>query len=268
MRILIIGSTGFIGAHLLSVATAHNIEVVTLSRSGEIKNGAVQAYPWSFGQPVPKSACVGISCAIHLAHDFDGAMGAQLTFDSTVAIAEQLHTAGIQRQLFFSSYSSGKHASSIYGQTKFAIEEALINKSGMIIIRPGLVLGEGGLYGRIRKWAKILPVVPLPDGGQGVVPVIKIEKLCELTLELALSPLPPGEVNLFEVDMKSLRQLVLEAAAESNRRPWILPIPAVWLIGLLQLASRLHLPLPVNADNLAGFMANQSANHTSTLNRE
>lgn len=267
MRILIIGSTGFIGLHLLSTAAAHDIEVVTLSRRGELKNGVVQAYQWTFGQQVPAAAYDGISCAIHLAHDFEGEAGAKLTLDSTVAIAEQLHAAGVQRQLFFSSYSSGKHASSIYGKTKYAIEEAIGNRVGMVIIRPGLVLGEGGLYGRIRKWARILPVVPLPDGGMGKVPVIEIEKLCELTLKLGLSPSPPSEANLFEVDLKSLRQLVLEAAAEFNRRPWIFPIPAYWLAGLFLLASRLHLPLPVNADNLAGFMANQSANHRSTLDR-
>jgi nucleoside-diphosphate-sugar epimerase len=27
--------------------------------------------------------------------------------------------------------------------------------------------GDGGVYGRIRKWARPLPVIPLPDGGYG-----------------------------------------------------------------------------------------------------
>ena len=267
MRILIVGSTGFIGAHLVSVAVSRHIEVVTLSRHGGTHNGATMGYSWALGQPVPSAACLGVQCAIHLAHDFAGAQGAQLTLDATVAITKQLKAAGVPRQLFFSSYSSGEHASSIYGRTKFAIEEAIRKITSVVIVRPGLVLGDGGLYGRIRRWAAILPIIPLPQGGRGAVPVIGIEKLCDLSLSLALTSSAPREANLFEVELKSLRQLVLEAAAQRHRKPWILPIPAGWLTSLLLLAARLRLPLPVNADNLAGFMSNQVAVHKSTLNK-
>jgi nucleoside-diphosphate-sugar epimerase len=265
MRLLIIGSNGFIGTHLASIAAAHNMEVIALSQSGVCPEGAVQAFAWSFGQPVPETACEGVSCAVHLAHDFNGEAGARLTITSTLAIAAQLQAAGVHRQLFFSSYSAGKHATSLYGRTKFALEEALSTRVGLVIVRPGLVLGDGGIYGRIRKWARKLPLVPLPDGGRGTVPVIKVEILCELTLKLASEPAPAAVANLFEHELKSLRELVLEAASEVNRRPWILPIPGVWLIGILTLAARLHIPLPVNADNLAGFLSNQTAKHISTI---
>jgi uncharacterized protein YbjT (DUF2867 family) len=265
MRILVIGSTGFIGSHLVCAAVARHMDVVTLARQGGSCHAGVRGYPWALGQAVPQVALAGVDCAIHLAHDFDGAPGAQLTLASTAAIAAQLQAAGVPRQLFFSSYSSGEHASSIYGCTKFAIEKAIEYIPGVVIVRPGLVFGNGGLYGRIRKWARVLPVVPLPDGGRGTVPVIDIEKLCDLSLDLALSSVVPKEANLFEVELKSLRQLVLDAAAQCQRKPWILPIPACLLTAVLLLAARLHIRLPVNADNLAGFMSNQSATHTSTL---
>ncbi len=265
MRLLIIGATGFIGTHLVSAAAAQNIEVVSLSRSGVCPEGAVQAFAWSFGQPVPERACKGVNCVVYLAHDFDGEEGARRTVESTLAIASQLQAAGVQRQLFFSSYSAGKHATSTYGRTKFELEQALSMVDGLVIVRPGLVLGEGGIYGRICQWARVLPVVPLPDGGRGKVPVIEIEKLCELTLKLASDTTPVAEQNLFEHKLKSLRELVLEAAAEVDRRPWILSIPAALLMAILTLTTRLHIPLPVNTDNLVGFMSNQSAKHISTL---
>lgn len=267
MRVLVLGSTGFIGSHLVCAAVARHMDVVTLSRQARGRHAAVQGYTWALGQAVPKAACAGVHCAIHLAHDFDGAQGAQRTLESTVAIAAQLQAAGVPRQLFFSSYSSGEHASSIYGRTKFAIEKAIEHIPGVVIVRPGLVLGNGGLYGRIRKWARVLPVVPLPDGGSGTLPVIDIEKLCDLSLNLALSAAAPKEANLFEAELKSLRQLVLDAAAQCQRTPWILPIPARRLTALLLLAAKLHIRLPVNADNLVGFISNQSATYTSTLNR-
>lgn len=265
MRLLIFGATGFIGTRLICAAAAQQIEVIALSRSGACPEGASQAFAWSFGQPVPENACEGVSCAIYLAHDFNGEQGASTTIESTIALVFQMRAAGVHRQLIFSSYSAGEHASSIYGRTKFRLEQVLANKEDVVIVRPGLVLGEGGIYGRIRKWARVLPLVPLPDGGKGKVPVISVEKLCELTLKLALDTSPVAEANFFEHTLKSLRELVIEAAAEVGHRPWILPIPGALLIGILRMTERLRIPLPVNADNLEGFLANQSARHTPTF---
>jgi len=263
MRILILGATSFIGSHLSSYASTQNIEVIALSRNCEALEGATQSYSWSFGQPVPTEALKNIDCAIHLAYDFNGESGAKLTIKSTLETISQLKEAGIKRQIFFSSYSAGKHATSLYGQTKFHIEKVLAADNSLITVRPGLVLGNGGIYGRIRKWAQRLPFVPLPNGGHDLMPIIELKKLCVYTIKIVLSTSPPPEINIFEPELKSLRELVLDAAAEANHQTWIIPVPTVYLIRLLALATKIHLPLPVNADNLTGFLANQSAQHVS-----
>jgi nucleoside-diphosphate-sugar epimerase len=265
MRILVTGANGFIARHLIAVAEAQGHTVHRLARAG---TSTEQTFAWSLGKPAPRAAVDGVNCAIHLAHDFSGTAGANLTMAGTVALASQLQAAGITRQLFFSSYSAGVQASSLYGITKHTLEKALADYHGLVIVRPGLVLGEGGIYGRIRRWARHLPCVPLPNGGNDLVPVITIEKLCRLTLQLAAIARPPREANLFEPQLVSLRELVLKAAAEANRRPLILPVPSRLLRLVLQVTAATKLPLPVNADNLAGFLANQSAQHTSYLGGE
>jgi uncharacterized protein YbjT (DUF2867 family) len=176
----------------------------------------------------------------------------------------QLRVGGVPRQLFFSSYSAGEHAKSLYGKTKLAVERALGGHEDIVIARPGLVIGEGGVYGRIRKWAQRLPVIPLPDGGHGKIPVITIDDLCERTMLLAGMTVPPGEANLFEPKLKSLRELVQEAAEEAGRRPRILPVPSGLFLYLLTVAGRLGITLPANADNLLGFLGNQRAQHKRT----
>jgi uncharacterized protein YbjT (DUF2867 family) len=265
MRILIFGASGFIGANLARYAASKKHEVVTLSRSGSIEGFTGECMKWTFGAPLDMTAIEGISCAVHLAHDFDGAEGAQLTLEETLFNVKRLRAAGVRRQIFFSSYSAGVHASSLYGRTKFAIENGLVGGDGIVIVRPGLVLGDGGVYGRIRKWARLLPVIPLPDGGYGQVPVIGVEHLCRETLDIAEAFAPDRECNLFERETRSLRQLVLDAAAENGNKPWILPLPASLIVRSLRVATVLRLPLPINADNLEGFIANQVANHISTL---
>jgi|SRR5690625_1162963 len=265
MRILILGASGFIGAHLTQYAFARGHEVIALCRSGKIEGPVSSVMMWKLGQPIPQQILAEIDCAIHLAHDFNGQAGARLTFEGTLSCAAQLHAAGIARQLFFSSYSAGAHAASIYGRSKFAIEQELAKYPEIVIVRPGLVLGEGGLYGRIEKWSRRLPLIPLPDGGHGKVPVVTIEALSRETLRLVTDHAVPAEANLFEPRLQSLRSLVQKAAKASGKHPWILPVPAMAVIAGLRLAAWLRLPLPVNADNLIGFLANQQAQHISTM---
>ena len=252
----------------MRASAAQGHEVIALSRNGQHVEGATSAFSWAFTRPIPEQACQSTECAIHLAHDFAGEAGAQRTIESTLSIVTQLRQQGVPKQLFVSSYSAGKHAESLYGETKLSIERALAKQRDVVIIRPGLVLGAGGIYGRIRDWAQSYPVIPLPDGGYGKVPVIEIETLCQNILRIAADPAPKHEENIFHRDLKSLRQLVMEAADDVGRRPWILPIPSWPMLGVLMFAQWLRIPLPANADNLKGFLRNQKALHQSTIQED
>jgi nucleoside-diphosphate-sugar epimerase len=260
MRIAIMGASGFIGAHLARTAVARGDAVMALSRSGRQVDARATMLRWRFGDPLPPEA-LGGDCAFHLAHDFDGPEGAQRTIDATLRAAEQLRSSGTRRQIYISSYSAGAHATSLYGRTKSAIEKAFAASSDTVSVRPGLVIGDGGIYGRIRKWAQKLPIIPLPDGGRGCVPVIDVGDLCERLLQLANMSEPPKVETICEPDLKSLRQLVLEAAARAGKRPSILPVPSRVLIAGLTVAKALRIPLPVTPDNLLGFIANQNIKH-------
>ncbi len=265
MKVVIFGGCGFIGSHLARLAAESGHGVLALCRSERSPDSGISTVRWQLGDPLPPSVSAVGACAIHLAHDFDGETGARRTHEGILRVARELHLAGATRQIFFSSYSAGEHATSLYGRTKLGIERALAALPDLIIVRPGLVLGDAGIYGRIRGWARRLPIVPLPDGGRGRVPVIEVERLCCETLALVEATHPPREANLFEPALKSLRQLVVEAAAETGRRPWILPVPTSLLVAGLRVGEVLRISLPVNADNLAGFCANQVACHRSTL---
>lgn len=267
MRLLIFGATGFIGSHLTRIAETEGYDVVALSRSGKNPGGAGETYRWQLGDLAPAQALSAGSCAIHLAHDFGGAAGARLTVDATLTLMMQLRLEGVERQIFFSSYSAGPQARSIYGLTKLQIERGIAGCEDIIIVRPGLVLGSGGIYGRLRKWARQLPIIPLPDGGRGLVPIITIEDLCTKTLIVARLQGPDREFNLFEPKLRSLHHLIQDAAAEAGRKPWVMPIPSALILAGLRAAEMFHLPLPINADSLNGFLANQTARHVSDMER-
>lgn len=265
MKVLIFGAAGFIGSHLARHAAAGHA-VVCFCRSGKVRGFEGECHAWSLGSTLDDAVLRGADCAVHLAHDFDGEKGAERTLNGTLAAMEQLRRAGVRRHILYSSYSAGPQATSIYGRVKSVLEQRVQDMADVIVVRPGLVLGEGGIYGRIRTFVGLSPLVPLPDGGKGVLPVIEVGKLCEQTLAVAAAAQPRKEYNLFEKDLLSLRQIVQGAAREAGRRSvWVLPVPSSLVLLGLRMTAVLRLPLPVNADNLAGFLANQDAAHQSSL---
>nr|VFK63750.1 MAG: Nucleoside-diphosphate-sugar epimerase [Candidatus Kentron sp. UNK]VFK70937.1 MAG: Nucleoside-diphosphate-sugar epimerase [Candidatus Kentron sp. UNK] len=264
-RILVTGASGFIGSHFISASRQRGHLVVALSRQGSDIAEASQSFRWSLGEKLPPDVCQPFDCTIHLAHDFDGVEGAQKTVEGTLAAMETLRMAGVRRQLFFSSLSSGSHATSLYGKTKLNIERHVVDKPDVMIIRPGLVLGEGGIYGRIRQWVYRLPIIPLPDGGHGKVPIIGIEHLIEQTLSILSMKMDIREFNLFEPELRTLRQLILDEAKKVRRKVLIIAVPSRFLLILLNCLEWLRIPLPIKADNLIGFVANQSVTYQPTI---
>jgi uncharacterized protein YbjT (DUF2867 family) len=262
-RALVTGATGFIGRHLFCQLEGDGYEVVGLSRSGTVSGGSGTIAAWSLGDPIPYGIVADV--AIHLAHDFRGAEGAARTISGTLRLARELEASGTERQIFVSSYSAGTHASSRYGQTKALLEEQFLEIPGAVIVRPGLVLGDGGLFARIAGFAKRYPIVPLPDGGHGRVPVIEIDLLCEELLKLLASPSPTIESNMFHNHQPTLREIVFYAANELGRKPIILNVPMQIALPLMKGIEFMGIRLPVSSDSLEGFARNQSAEHKSSI---
>lgn len=268
MRILILGASGFIGTHLVCELGSSGHEVIARCRSGLVAGFTGNCRAWELGNSIEIPPDVPIDCAIHLAHDFGGVAGAKLTIEGTMRSVMELRRCGVVRQIFFSSYSARPNAPSVYGRTKYLLEQSLGDNQDVTIIRPGLVIGGGGIYGRIEKAAGILPIIPLPDGGRGLVPVIDIDRLCSETIRLATARTISNVYNLFEPRLLSLRELTIGAAQKKGRRPIILPLPSPGVLLILTALEKLRIPLPVKADNLRGFIGNQQAGHVSDLGNE
>jgi nucleoside-diphosphate-sugar epimerase len=201
---------------------------------------------------------------IHLAFDLRQGRS-DINYEGTMRIAEAAYYGGVSRQLFVSSYSARPNAISEYGQVKFRLERYFID-TGYEIVRPGLVLGNGGIVARIISALKASPIIPLPSGGKGEVPFISIGVLCEAMRKILEHP-GNREHNLFSQHFTSLKLLIqtLQAVVSKNRYVLLVPIPDILILKGLQLAEVLRLPIPVKADNLKGFIRNQERLYESTL---
>lgn len=234
MKFFITGASGYIGSRLVSRMRALGHVVVAGSRQ-PISNGVEwQHYDFLSGQPtVPVSTDVVLHLAASASLD---AASEAVELNAAIRLIAAADLAGA-RFIFVSSQTANADAPTVYGRTKWQIEQAVLAKGGSAL-RPGQVYGgvEQGLFKILVQLTRRLPVLPrfLPEP---LVLPIHVDDLVEALLAqsmrgdararvLCIGSLEPVPFSVF---LSAISQ------ARAGRTPFFLPIPRV----LVQAASLL-----------------------------
>src|SRR5262249_528679 len=89
----------------------------------------------------------------------------RLNVDGSRGLIEDARQAGVRKIVFLSSMSAVPATPSPYGQDKLAVS-AMLGPSTDLVIRPGLVLGAGGLFDRLAGFVRRRRLVPVVGGKQ------------------------------------------------------------------------------------------------------
>jgi NADH dehydrogenase len=251
---------GFLGSHLASQWAASGHEVYGASRSGAVVPGLRRVVPFTLGQPLNPEDLAGMDMLVHLAYDRKA--GLDRNVEGTKLVHAAARATGVPRQIFVSSYSARPESIAEYGRLKHQLETYFL-ESGETIVRPGLVVGNGGLF--LRNMRKILttPLMPLLDGGRDLLPVVAVEDLTAAMTMLLASPV--GAYNLFNPELVTMRRFIETINRAGGHRALYFNIPLSWAIGLLSLSEKLRIRLPIDLDNLRALKQNQECIHKSDL---
>jgi NADH dehydrogenase len=169
----------------------------------------------------------------------------------------EAQTAGVLWQVFLSSLSAAPDAHSDYGRAKYLLEQAFL-EAGQIVLRLGVVVGQGGMFARIVRSTQRSPIVPLLDGGDQLIYVLGIDFLgqvvrgCSQDQGVELG----GKVwHLQQPQPYTLRQVIESINWHFGLRRLLLPVPSGPLLGVLTWLERLPGPdLPVSSSNIQGLI--------------
>jgi nucleoside-diphosphate-sugar epimerase len=267
MNVFITGIRGFIASQLSLYLKNQGWTISgTTSRpvdTDDDRPGSEKIYPYRLGEALDESIFSEVDVVVHCAHDFQkGAL--KKNIGGTIALAEAARRKGVNRQIYLSSLSSRSDAQSEYGKSKFAIE-GYFKETGRIIVRPGTVLGEGGIFGKMVHLVKTSPVVPLLDGGHSQMYVIGLDDLCRSLYQITNSPDDSGEYNLYYPEKVTLKEMLLTIRHLSGSRTLLIPVPAAFLVFPFSLLNRLGIKLPIDIENLRGFIKSQTMIYQSDL---
>jgi hypothetical protein len=120
-----------------------------------------------------------------------------------------------------------------------------------------IVVGDGGMFARLRESSRRFPVVPLLDGGRQPVYVLGIDFLCNVIRDCIAGNgegLRGRGWNLQQPTAYRLRDVIAAINRGYGYRRILLPVPVRPILALLQLVEKLPAPrLPITSANVKGL---------------
>ena len=248
----ITGASGFVGRHLLDIFAGRGYRVIAFGRDPITVPPGSEFRRYDMEEALSPSALADVDVIVHCAFIRAG-RGELNVADRNIHAVRALSDAAIERGatfVFLSTSLARPDAKSEYGRHKYE-SETMLSERGALIIRPGLVVGNGGLIRTLYRTSRGR-IVPLIDGGSQVIPVIGATDLgagIALAIDLGIrgrhAVCAPGEVPIAVIARTLASQFHLHPAYISV--PWGMAYAAA------AAAERLGLPLPITTETLLGM---------------
>ena len=252
MRILLTGADGFLGRHLARTFRAKGWDVAGLVRDPLRKQrpeDGVRYFHYAFPSEIDSAAFAEpVDVLVHCAFAMKTQPGRYgINREAAAFLKRQKHG----RFLFISSMSAHAAAESLYGREKLYIEGTL-DRSRDLAIRPGFIIGEGGVFANLARSIRSLPVIPLFYGGQQPIQTVHVDDLCA-SIASAIERDITGLVSYGEVRPGLLRDFYLAIAKGLGVKRLLLPLPGAPALATMRIAERMGLHLPMTSQNLLGL---------------
>lgn len=293
-RVMLTGSTGFVGSRLLSILESRGIDVVATSRSLQAEDCQSGRSPGTKIVQLSDAsddkewleALKGVDCVVHTAarvHMMRESRREALPLHMAVnteftrKISKLARDVGVKRFVFlstikvlgertigspFSSYSTA-NPQDPYSISKHLAEQSLVevcdgSDMDYVIIRPTLIVGEGAAGNLARLLGWISSRIPLPIANvRNKRSLVSLDTLCRV-VELSIGSETVRNMYLIaaEPDALSTGQIVESLARGFGTRPLIFGIPEL----TLELLSK----VPVFGNSVARLTESLEADATET----
>ena len=250
------GSNGYLGKMLVAALREQGFSVVEYRRSvpHDVTNASIRSL--DLGASIQNQAFEDVQCVIHAAWDLretDPPRAWSRNVGGSKRVLEAALESGVGRFIFVSSMSAYFGSEQDYGLMKLAVERSVLD-AHQVVVRPGLVYGgePGGMALALTKLAR-LPVIPLFRGAQQFT-LHSDDFLTAMTTLAHLDEVPSTPLGLASPLPTSFKEIMMSMAVGADNSPRTVVVPWHVVLGLLRIAERLRVPLPVRSDSLLGLV--------------
>ena len=264
MKVLVTGSTGYIGGRLVPRLLAAGYAVRCLARNAEVLEGR---FPGAevmegdlFQEDALRAACEGVDAAYYLVHSMsDSSAFAQRDRDAAVAFGKAARACGIRRIIYLGGLGEDGAALSHHLRSRHEVGEVL-RDSGVetIEFRAAMIVGSGSVsFEMMRYLTERLPVMIAPRWVTTRSQPIGIRDV--LRYLVAALGLPAGPSRIYEIggaDVVTYRDMMLGYARLRGLHRSVIIVPfftprlsSYWVHIVTPVSARLAQPLILGLQN-------------------
>lgn len=268
--IAITGANGFIGSQIVDYFSKKGWNVIALVRQPEIidKPDNIQYKSYDLSHPSEESLLEGVDYLVHAAyikHSSKNPEALSQNVDGTRDLLQISRKYHVKKNVLFSSLSAQYDAESIYGQQKHVLEN-IFNTKNDAIIRPGLVLGNGGLVSSMADFMRKKHLVPLVNGGNQPLQITDIDSIV-FAIEKILTDDLHGSFTIASNKSYPYKTFYTQLAKAINTRIVFVPVPQQLLIYPIKVLEKININIGITTDNLLGLKKMRHINTTSDLKK-
>jgi nucleoside-diphosphate-sugar epimerase len=250
--VLVTGSDGFVGRHLVPYLAAQGYKVIAASRAASSFGGpnivtvALPDLSLPFDWQPMLQQCDAVVHLAGIAHTFaNDDLYDRVNHRATEALAAAASQCGTHL-VFISSIAaqSGSFSdielteddppepNNAYGRSKLAAEQAVrMSGASFAILRPVVIYGDGekGNFATVHKISR-LPL-PLPFGGLTAQrSVLSVQNFCSAVVLSLTNPKAQGGTFIVSDPIPlTVSDVIVRYRARLGRSPWLVAIPEQWL---------------------------------------
>jgi nucleoside-diphosphate-sugar epimerase len=252
MKVLITGVNGFIANNLAKFLNEKKIEVYGTSSRDIANSNCIKTFILKIGDDFSIEN-IDFDWIIHCVYDKN--MSIEENTESTISWAKELKSRGIKNQLFISSISAISGNDSEYSLIKQKTEQCFL-ANDMNVIRPGLVVGDGGLFKQMIKKVISFPTMPLVNGGNSDVKLIGINDLIFTINNILDGTLADKEINIFYKNKFILKDVLKGISKFYSKKIFFINIPFFIIFSMVKLLEILKINIGVTSQNIKGLVSN------------
>ena len=267
--VAITGATGFLGSVLVDYFLDKDWKVVSLARTPNAKSHKnLSSRTYDLGQPVKASLLSDVDYLIHAAYvkASDNAEALDVNIEGAKNLVDALQKSQVKQSIFISSMSSHEEAISIYGKQKLTIEKAFSALKTSTIVRPGLIVGNGGIVKEMGDIMKSKHVVPVVDGGNQPLQIINVYDLATALYNILEKSLY-GRFVVATSEVYKYKDFYKALAKHLDTKVLYIPVPYIALMSVFKVVALLPIKLGVGEDNLKGLKKLISMESASDLKK-
>ncbi|HTM56827.1 MAG TPA: NAD-dependent epimerase/dehydratase family protein [Candidatus Udaeobacter sp.] len=270
LRVGITGAGGFIGSHAVRRFASLGHDVHAYQRGappGRPPSMGVAVHRFEMPDRIEPADFDGLDVLIHAAvveygprhRDADDVN--RRGTSRLIEIARERET----RLVFLSTLSAHDRARSHYGRNKLELER-LFDPARDAVLRLGLVLGDGGLFGGMVDLIRGASLIPLPDGGRQPIQTLDLEDLLTVLERVAMRRIA-GRYELATAEVHTLRELYQAVIDRLGVKRTLVPVP-LGLVGFgVAILESLGIPFSINRENVLGLAALRAFDNAGDLER-